>query len=328
MLGGSDTFLYGEGLLSEMQVRFGPNEAQIVDVESDFILLRVPSSEVIGPVDVRVALGERELLLKNAFTYLRDRSDLAAGFGWVSRTDFVGVLEGDEDSSRASGYFGFLKEPLEADARRHMFPMQPGCGGLGSQPAWGFAQGVDSEMVLTGSSSDLELLLGESGLYFSPDLDPGEVLPGTAFGLRTIAHPDGREASSDTFVQLPEAFVFDDVELEGSAWSYRDRNQLDFGWKGSSGDWMVGEFSLYEIHEGGQLSELEKHHCLVEDTEGEGVFSLSQSAFLKWDSADVLVLSFHSIRSSPNGGAFRYLEDNAELRMAGRVSRIGAVRTQ
>ena len=91
---------------------------------------------------------------------------------------------------------------------------------------------------------------------------------------------------------------------------------------------MVGEFSLYEIHEGGQLSELEKHHCLVEDTEGEGVFSLSQSAFLKWDSADVLVLSFHSIRSSPNGGAFRYLEDNAELRMAGRVSRIGAVRTQ
>ena len=151
-------------------------------MESDLIVLRVPSSDVMGPVDVRVALGERELLLKKAFTYLRDRSDRAVGLGWVSRTDFVGVLEDDEESSQASGYFGFLKEPTEADARRHMFPMQPGCGGLGPQPAWGFAQGVESEMVLTGSSSDLELLLGESGLYFAPDLDPGEVLPGSAFG--------------------------------------------------------------------------------------------------------------------------------------------------
>lgn len=251
--GGQEVTLTGQDLGEGTRVWFGQQEAEVVEVTDEGIVVETPS-HASGPADVTVANGDAEDSLADAFTFWPDASgDTTALAVWYYSEDETAYLP-----SYTEGVV-WVTEPANVDFWELWGDSFDACGGASPITLTTWDGGIDLEDA---SGEAYGLAWDADTESYRADFDASAFSPNTAMGVVAAAGDDGPAFATDAFFDAPSSFPVTSPDLSQDIWWYG--GSMSLAWSGAAEDFVLLVLS-------GQEDSL---YCVIED---DGSYSLSAS---------------------------------------------------
>ena len=313
-LGGAEAEILGGPFDGSVSVTVGGNEAQVLEVEKDRLVVELPPAEEgLRDVEVVSALAAGEL--EDGLRYFEDGTGLAGTLGAIEWYELQGTYWTEDSSDFGSAWWG-LVEPADLHYWSLFGVEEDSCVAGAEFPSLRFMDTGLATTSLQVDGLDIELEALEDRTFDSL-LEVGEFQERATYGVE-LSGGELPDFAIEELARTGAAFDLYEPYVFGSAPPELRKNELDIEWGQADADRMIIWVERYDE----DLEEIiETVACVARD---DGSFKVPGSAWSEdWDYDQWLYIYVGAVRE--DGGTVPI--NNADSRVAGVYWLLGAAST-
>ena len=295
-------------------VSFGGFAGTVSQVSATRIVVTTPASFVTGPVDVLAQSADRTDTLTGAFNFFADRTGETGAMGTLSRYDVVGGYWSNGEDF-AGGEFAFVEGPSGWEVWRDYTQARNTCEYEYLRPEDPLLVDLDAAKLTFTTQDDLFFDLDDresdwGAGWYGGNLRRIDVLSGLDYSLESVpATADWPGFGLPDLVRVPDPFEVTTPVLDSNTAPTLGA-QIDLGWTGTGGDYMVLYILRTFTAGDGSVQIAGWVTCAFED---DGQASVPASVWPDWYPGDFLHIQLGRVRVD----ARRLPHDNSTSRVGG-----------